>query len=208
MNKKYEIQRYLLEFAIVVLGVFLAFFLSQRSMQRNLDLNTEITLKQIAEELEKNIELFNKAASYHNEISPHITTALEKIPENDYNLVYFTYNQFRHTEIPGWKGPGTINYQDFIYESAKISGVFKEMNIETIGIITQAYNHMEFYKKFHTYFWDYFLAINAGTRVFDMVYALSILRNDVLPIEKSISSQLNVYVGQLKAIIDKEAYKK
>jgi hypothetical protein len=138
------------------------------------------------------------------ELAPDLGWARDK----DLEAVYYTNTKFKHFNLPGWKGLGTAYPETIIYESAKISGVFQELNITTIKRIASIYKGLEMYSKFSQSQLDQLLAINSETKVIDVYRLIELIKFDMLNFEKALLNELKLSVKELKEIKENNNFTK
>lgn len=213
MKRKVEVRfkdilKYSIEAFIVTFGVILGLVLTQHIAQKKTDKNTEAALYMIIEELDNNILKFEEAMEYHMEIAIQIDSAYRTIKPEDFDKKYYGYEKFKFYELNGWFGIQTVDYENFIYESVKIKGVFQELNMETIKTISQAYSKMRTYDDFKKTFWDKFLSIDSKSTVMDIFTLLNIMRYDMVNFEKQTLDILKSAESELKKTTHNNKYKK
>lgn len=203
-----DILKYSFEALIVAFGVVLGLILTQWNLQKKTDKNTEIAIHQIIEETTTNIIKFEKSLAYHEKIAIQFDSIFNNMKLTDLEKKYYLFDEFKHTDLQGWIGIGTANYESVIYESAKINGVYQELNIETIKIITKAYSHMEAYDDFIKSYWNNFISMDSKTTVMDVMQLLGIMRNDILFFERQIVQTLKTTKSGLEQTTHKNTYRK
>jgi len=200
--------KYFFEALIVAFGVVLGLFLSEWNAQRKSDKNVENTLIYITNEIESNVVKFENAIKYHEQIALKFDSITASLTEKDLDAIYYTNTKFKHFEIPGWKGLGTATPETIIFESAKISGVFQELNITTIKSIASIYKRLEMYAKFSQSQLDQTIAINSETKVIDVYRIIELMKFDILSFEKSLVNELNLCVKELREIRENNNFTK
>ncbi len=213
MKPKIEIKftdviKYLIEALIVTFGVVLGLVLTQHNSQKNTNKNTIAALNQVVEEIEANIHKFEESLEYHKKVSIQIDSVLPTVNPKDYEKKYFNYMDFRFNELKGWNGLSTVDYENVVFESARINGVFQELNIETIKLISEAYSQMDIYNEFKKIYWNKFFSLDSKTTVFDIIQLLYIMKNDITHLENQTLDILNKTNTELKKSIQNNAYKK
>jgi len=203
-----DIIKYLIEALIVTFGVMLGLALTEHSSQKKIDKNTETALYQIIEELDDNILKFEKSIEYHLKMKIQIDSAYHTIKPEDLEKKYYSYNKFKFHKLNGWFGVQTVDYEDVIFESAKINGVFQELNIETLKTISQAYSQMHNYGDFKKTFWDKFLSIDSKTTVMDIFSLLNTMKGDMINFEGQTLQILKKAEIELEKTTHNNVYKK
>lgn len=200
--------KYISEALIVAFGVVLGLFLSEWNGQRKTDNNVENTLVYITNEIESNVVKFENAINYHELIAYEFDSITASLEDKDLEALYYTNTKFKHFDLPGWKGLGTATPETIIYESAKISGIFQELNITTIKRIASIYKGLELYSKFSQSQLDQLLAINSQTKVLDVYKLIELMKFDMLNFEKSLLKELNVCINELREIKENDNFTK
>ena len=203
-----DIIKYFIEALIVVLGVVLGLALTQQNSQKKTDRNTKTALYQVIEEIETNILKFDESLEYHEKIGIQIDSVLHTIESEYHEKKYFDYKDFRFNELDGWNGLGTVDYEDIIFESARINGVFQELNIETIKLISEAYSQMRTYDDFKKTYWDKFFSLDSKTTVRDIMELLFIMKNDITNLENQTLEVLKRTKTELEIKTHNNVYSK
>lgn len=203
-----DVIKYSIEALIVTFGVILGLVLTQNISQKKTDRNTKSALIQITEELDNNILKFEKAGKYHVKMAIQIDSAFHTIKPEDLEKKYYSYEKFKYYKLNGWFGIQTVDYEDVMFESAKINGVFQELNIETLKTISQAYSQMHNYGDFKKTFWDKFLSIDSKTTVMDIFALLNTMKGDMINFEGKTLKIIKDAKIELEKTTHKNAYKK
>jgi|GEM_PF-816283 len=205
-----SVSKYLIELLIVSFGVFLGFYLGEQNNQKRTNQNTLNALNQIISELESNVEIIGRTITYHEQLSIELDSVTSILEKSDYNKPFLeTKEKFNFSQMPSWRGYWVANTNSIIYESAKISGVFNELNIETIRIIATVYEFQEHYKKLGNQSLNKLLDMDSDTKVMDVVGLLErLVKYDLYAQEKSILEMLKQSIQQLKKIRDEKSYRK
>jgi hypothetical protein len=104
---------------------------------------------------------------------------------------------------------GTVQLSKTIYESAKIGGVFQELNISTINLISSIYESQNLYSDFSKAILDKFFSFDSNTKTADILGILQMTtKYDVLRMEKKLQSEMKTIKGELETIRDNKKYKK
>ena len=137
-----------------------------------------------------------------------IDSAFQTMKPEDLEKKYYSNNKFIFHKLNGWFGIQTVDYEDVIFESAKINGVFQELNIETLKTISQAYSQMHNYSDFKKTFWDKFLSIDSKTTVMDIFYLLNTMKGDMINFEGHTLQVLKKTEIELEKTTHNNVYKK
>jgi len=203
---KYDFLKYILESMIVTFGVVLGLLLSEWNTQRKIDINTETTLNYIIAELESNIPKFKNAIKYHHQIGVEFDSLAKSIKDIDLDDLYYNNTRFKHYDIPSWNGMGTVIPENVVYESAKISGVFQELNILTIQKIEKIYKHLVYYEEFSKAPLDKFLEVDSHTKIVDIYEIIELIKFDILNSERSVLKKLEESIVDLKETTRNKQY--
>ncbi|WP_143470507.1 hypothetical protein [Labilibaculum filiforme] len=175
-----DLIKYVIEALIVTFGVILGLVLTQYYSQEKTDKNTKVALCQIIEEIDVNILRFEESLEYHKKIGIQLDSICYEVHPEDLEKKYYRYDELKFYELDDWDGVGTTNYEDVIFESAKINGVFQELNIKTIKIISQAYRQMRTYNDFQKRYNDNFISSDSKTTVMDVMNLLGMISGDFI----------------------------
>ncbi len=203
-----DVIKYFIEALIVSFGVILGLVLTQYYTQKKIDRNSKVALYQIIEELETNIHKFEESLEYHKKIAIQIDSVIPLVKWEDYEKRYFDYENFRFNEIKGWDGLRTVDYVDVIFESVKDNGVFQELNIETIKLISNAYFQMTAYDDFKKTYWNKFFSFDSKTTVFDIISLLYNIKNDIVYLENQTLEELKKTKSELEKTTHNNVYTK
>ncbi len=207
-NSKY-IVKYILELVIVAFGVFLGIYIGERNNQQKTDTNTKNAIFQIVSELSQNANKLEYAIGYHERIAIELDSVTGLLEQTDYNSIYFNNKKFNHNDLPSWVGVGTVRLSKTIYESAKIGGVFQELNISTINLIASIYEYQDTYEEFSKSTINKMLEMDSKTKTSDVIQLLNRLsKYDIVSIEKGLLNKIKSNVGELKKSIDDMSFKK
>lgn len=143
-NLKLPFIKYLIELLIVAFGVFLGIMISSYQSQKKTEKNIEKSIGFIRQELKSNSEKLERSLSYHIQLKRDFDSIKKELSEDLVMENYFGQSTFRHNRIPNWNGLGTARMDNIAFESAKISGVFQEMDIEEVQAISKAYSFFRF----------------------------------------------------------------
>ena len=124
-----RIFKYLIEFLIVVSGVFLGVYASEIQSQKKITKEKEKSISYIIEELSNNKTSLTKSIKYHQLIKIESDSIGEIFNQEDLFKNYIGNKIFRHDQIKGWEGIKIANLESTAFEAAKISGIIKEYEI-------------------------------------------------------------------------------
>jgi len=204
-----NILKYILELLIVAFGVFLGIYIGEQNNQQKTDANTMNALNQIISEIDSNSERLESAINYHEKVSVEIDSAANSLEQKDYETLYYKNTKFQFIDLPSWKGMGTVQLSKTIYESAKIGGVFQELNISTINLISSIYESQNIYSDFSKAILDKFFSFDSNTKTADIFGILQMTtKYDVLRMEKKLQSEMKTIKSELEIIRDNKKYKK
>jgi len=181
-----RIFKYLIEFLIVVSGVFLGVYASEIQSQKKITKEKEKSISYIIEELSNNKTSLKKSIKYHQLIKIESDSIGEIFNQEDLFKNYIGNKIFRHDQIKGWEGIKIANLESTAFEAAKISGIIKEYDIEFIQKISKIYNKQEAYLKFANSILTKMININSSSKVADAFGAIELMGYDLLQFEESI----------------------
>jgi hypothetical protein len=194
-------KKYALEIVIVAFGVFLGVFAGEWNTKRNIEANNEKTLVFILDEIESNIEKFDRAVKYHKQLNHEVDSLWSTLETRDKLEKQFESNKFRYSNLPSWNTIGTANPDNIVFESAKISGVFQEIDIKTTKLIANAYKYIQLYQDISKATLEKMLATNSDTKIIDVYKIFYLLKYDVFAIEQSTLSILKKTRKDLEEIL-------
>jgi len=203
------IMKYILELLIVAFGVFLGIYIGEQNNQQKTDKNVINALTQIMSEFDLNSKKLESSINYHEKVSVEIDSATKSLDEIDYETLYYKNNKFQFIELPSWKGVGTASLSHSVYESAKIGGVFQELNISTINLISSVYEYQKTYSDFTKSTIDKFISFNSNTKTVDVVGTLRMLtKYDIAQMEKNLQNEIKKAKKELELIKKSKKFKK
>lgn len=177
-----RIGKYSIDLLVVAFGVLLGLYVSNWNDKRHVQSNVDRTLDHIISELESNVSKLERAYDYHGTLCSSIKTYKDSLGKVDYLQPYYK-SKFKHFKIPGWKGSGIASMEDIAFESAKINGVFQELDISLTQKISRAYLIKDSYMKIAQVPLNRFLANDSDTKLIDVIGILEIICNDLMPQE-------------------------
>lgn len=197
-NLKRPILKYLIELTIVAFGVFLGMMVSEYKSNSKIKENTTKSRSFIVSELETNIEILNRNIHYHEEIKKGFDSLRTNLSEEIAYSTYFANHQFRAEQIPGWAGIGITRLENIAFESAKISGIIQNMDIDEVKQISSAYQILDVNQEFGDRITQKLMAMSSESKILDMIAILELLTNDYLYNERLLVNELNKTVEKLK----------
>ncbi|SHN22863.1 hypothetical protein SAMN04488057_11223 [Cyclobacterium lianum] len=202
--------RYFIDLLIVAFGVFLALYVGERNNQKKTDQNTLNALTQIISELEANARNLENSIAYHEKISVELDSLSKTLDEEDYFLPFLEhYKKFNFTKLPSWKGYIIAKTNATFYESAKVSGIFNELNINTIQVITNVYDSQKQYSDVANLSLNKLLDLDSNTKIVDVSVLIErLVKEDLFHLETTLLSEANAGVERLKEIVESKGYKK
>ncbi len=201
MNKNIKVVlKYFIELIIVAFGVFLGFYLSNISADRNTQVEKEKTLQLIVKELENNQKLLEPHIKYHEKIKHQIDSLIPALSEKDMQSFYIGNKHFRHDKIKGWKGLQYAQLENIAFEVAKISGIIREYDIELIQNISSVYNHQKRYTDLGALITKKASEFNSSSKVADVIGTIELMSMDLLYAEKRLNKQLETTIDSLKSL--------
>ena len=201
--------KYVIEFLIVAFGVFLGIYVGNKNTQRKTDVNTRNALIQIVSELETNAQKLEEAIAYHKTIGANLDSITNELSPDDYKKLYFENEKFNYNSIPGWTGIGIADIDKTIYESVKLSGIFNELNVSTIHLLSGIYEYQDFLSDFNRRFLYKLMDINNSTTTYEAIVIIhSIARGDVAKNEIKLLKRIKTNKEKLKKTIQDKAYRK
>ncbi|RPD96198.1 hypothetical protein EGM88_10545 [Aureibaculum marinum] len=195
---KKSILKYILELLMIAFGVFLGIEVSEYRADKNMRENVSESLELITKELESNLLTLEKSIRYHETIKKGFDSIINTISIDNAYLPYFSNKVFKHNSIPNWNGLGIPVVEDIAFESAKIGGIFQELDIEEIKLISNAYKKLHTNTELGRSLTTKFIGINSDTKILDIVGILELLTNDVLMTEKVLKDNLDKTILKLK----------
>ncbi|MEM8891795.1 MAG: hypothetical protein AAGD28_27705, partial [Bacteroidota bacterium] len=102
-------------------------------------------------------------------------------------------------KIDGWDGVHLPSYENIAFEGAKISGLTREFDIETVQSLSQIYKMLDFNGEFGKTTLDKMLSMDSDSKVVDGLSIISLLTGDVLSSEIYLKKRLDVALKELKA---------
>ena len=188
----------MVELTIVAFGVFLGMMVSEYKSNRKIKENTTKSRSFIVSELETNIQILNRNIQYHEEIKKGFDSLRTNLSEEIAYSTYFSNQQFRAEQIPGWSGIGITRLENIAFESAKIGGIIQNMDIDEVKQISSAYQILDVNQEFGDSITQKLMAMNSASKILDMVAIIELLTNDYLYNEKLLVNELNKTLEKLK----------
>lgn len=195
---KKDLIKYLLEFLIVVFGVFLGMYVNESVAQNKINREVKKSLSYILDELEGNSQQLESTISYHEKVKTAFKAFKEEIPEEEFFKPYFSTIDYKFNKIEGWTGVHLPSYENIAFEGAKISGLTREFDIETVQRLSQIYKMLDFNAEFGKTTLDKMLDMNSESKVVDGLNIISLLTGDVLGSEIYLKKRLDDAIEELK----------
>ncbi len=192
-----SIIKYLVEIIIVAFGVFLGVYFSNVNADNKTKIEKAKSLSIIVKELEHNQKLLEKHIDYHENIKVQIDSVSNYVNEKD-KYSSFTTSTFKHNELKGWNGFLYARLENTAFESAKISGVMKEYDIELIQEISRIYTMQQTYVDFGSSILNKAFQTNSNTKVVDFIGIIELMTSDLLMLEKKLFARLKNNIADLK----------
>ncbi len=194
---KNELLKYLIELFIVAFGVFLGIIISENKANNQINRNVKNSITYIIDELETNSGNLKKSIKYHEMIKENLSS-FRSLKEKDLLAPYFGSQIFHFTKIKGWTGINLPKFENIAFESAKISGIFQEMDIASVQTISRAYKQIAFNEDFGKSLFEKMIAMNSETKTIDAIGMIQLLTTDVLSSEKSLDRELEKILAKIK----------
>ena len=203
------VMKYIFELLVVAFGVFLGIYVGEQKSQRKTDANVVNTLSQILAEFDLNAKRLEKAYTYHEKVAVELDSATELLNESDYETRYYNNDKFKFQKLPSWKGLQTASLSNSVYESAKLSGVFQELNISTINLISSVYEHQKIYADYTKTTTDKFLNYGSNVKILDIISSLELLtKYDIMRMEKYVHKEISTAKKKLAVVVKDKKFKK
>lgn len=185
-----RIFKYLIEFLIVVFGVFLGIYVSEVQNEKKIKIEKEQSVNYIIEELENNKKRLQESIKYHQSIKTEIDSIAKILDEKDLFTIYIGNKSFQHNKIKGWNGVSVANIESTAFEAAKISGIIKEYDIEFIQKISKIYKQKEGYSELGNSILTKMINLNSSAKVADVFGSIDLITSDLLNYEKSLLKEI------------------
>ncbi|MCX7550144.1 hypothetical protein [Xanthomarina sp. F2636L] len=189
--------KYFLELLIVAFGVFLGIEVSEYKSEKKMKENVTESLNLITKELQSNSLRLEKSINYHQNIKEGFDSIRKNISIESAYLPYFSNTVFRHNSIPNWNGLGVPGIEDIAFESAKIGGIFQELDIEKIKLISNAYKKLHANTELGRSLTTKLIGLDSDTKILDVIGIFELLTNDVLMTEKHLKKDMDKTINQL-----------
>ena len=204
------IVKYVIELLIVAFGVFLGVYLGEQKEHKKNEINTYNAYTEIISELKINATRLEAAINYHEKIALELDSATSLLSREDYELEYlFNKEKFSFTKIPSWQGFKTAGLSKTYYESARISGIFQDLNINTTQLIANIYEAQENYLDYSKQSLNKLLNMDSDTKIIDVVGQLQHLSKfDIYQTEKYLLNNITNTVEELEKLKATKTYRK
>lgn len=193
-----RILKYIAELIVVAFGVFLGFYLNNLNADKSTKRAKEKTLELILKELQENEKSIQKSIRYHESIKKQMDSIIPTLDESEFEAIYYKGGGFRYDQLKGWQGFIYSKLDNTAFEGAKISGVLKDFDIETIQEISAIYQLQEAYGDFGTNYTNRVFTLNSSSKTVDILSLLELMTVDLLFFEKRLSKQLGLAINQLR----------
>ena len=193
------IVKYLLEIVIVAFGVFLGVYFSDLNEIQSTKEEKEKSLTLILEELEYNQKLLEEQIDYHEKLKIQMDSVNNVLTDEDRFSSLADNKDFNLNNIKGWNGFQFARLRAVAFESAKISGILKEFDIQSIQKISSVYVYQESYLSFGKAILDKAIATNSSTKLVDFLGIIELMNSDLLNLEKHLSENLKKVIEDLKS---------
>ncbi|MEL6256353.1 MAG: hypothetical protein AAFR87_30400 [Bacteroidota bacterium] len=174
-------------------------YVNERVAQNKIDREVKKSLSYILDELEGNSRQLEYTIAYHEKIKTAYQKFKTDIPEEELLSNYFANQKYKFNKIEGWDGVHLPSYENIAFEGAKISGLTREFDIETVQSLSQIYKMLEFNGEFGKTTLDKMLSMDSDSKVVDGLSIISLLTGDVLSSEIYLKKRLDVSIKELKA---------
>lgn len=206
-KKNKNIFKYLIEMFIVAFGVFLGIIVSDWRTQRKMDRNVDKTLGYIIEEIKTNKKKLESMAKYHAGINHQFDSISSLFTEEDLGMPYLNHPKFFHMNLKNWRGVGITRIDKIVFEGAKINGVFGELDISTIQLISSLYQQSDEYNKVcEATLNKFFLTDNKAT-LSDIAEIFELMKYDMSMTEINLINTLNREIKHIEEIREKKLYR-
>lgn len=192
-----KIGKYILELLVVAFGVLLGLYVSNLNEKKHIQSNVDRTLEHIIAELESNVEKLERAYNYHDTLCVNFKNYQQSIEDLDFLEPHYR-SEFRHFKIPGWKGTHMAGLEDIAFESAKINGVFQELDIELTQQISRAYRIKDSYMTVAQAPLNKFIGLTTDSKVLDVIGILELMCNDITHQEKWAKAGIEKIIKEIK----------
>ncbi|QAA81434.1 hypothetical protein EI546_06680 [Aequorivita sp. H23M31] len=199
-NSRIPFVKYLIELLIVAFGVFLGIMISTYQNNNRTEKNIKKSIGFIHRELKSNSQKLDKAIAYHYKLKSSFDSIKKELPSDLAMENYYTQQAFRHNKVPHWTGLGMASMDNIAFESAKISGIFQEMDIEEVQAISRAYSYFDSYTKFSENLMEKLLAIDSNSKVADIIVIFEVLGSDIIITEQRVKEEIDKINSQLENI--------
>jgi len=190
--------KYLLELLIVAFGVFLGIYVSEYRSDIKTQQEVTRTVNYLIDELESNKKSIDLSSDYLEMIRPNYQKLRSSLTKQTINGPYFPTRDFHITMIEGWTGVGLPKYKTISYESAALSGIISDIDLDKVRMLSGIYKGIEFNEEFGKSVLDKFLEIDTKVTVRDVMANLELLLSDVVNSQKYLSEELELVITELK----------
>ena len=190
-SRKLNLGKYFVEMLMIAFGVFLGVYVSEWQQDRRVKANTQLSLNYIVKELDNNMASLAKAVAYHQSVKENLNIVTKPLTSEDMQSPYFGNKSFHFVKIKGWMGINLPDFETIAFESAKLSGVFHQLDFELTQLISKAYRIIDLNEALGKSLMNKMLNMNSLTTTADAVGMMEMLSTDILQSEKSAQKKLN-----------------
>ena len=172
-------RNYLGQLIIVMVGVFLGMLVSDWNAERKLNKNRKAILVSIKKELEANKVILEDNL---NKMKPFYSVMDSLYREgriNDELTNELFYARPFDERLPNWKGFGSDNLSNAMFEAAKYSNVIPGMDIELLEKLSAAYSLQELDESMNKTFLDLFLNMDSAIKYRDVLGITDRIRQEL-----------------------------
>ena len=192
---------YLIEFIIVLAGVYFGMILSDWSHEAQTVKDRNKALEGIRNELMVNKEEVEKLDASRDPFiktydSLKSTLTSEKLDEK-------FFDQPLSIRLPNWRGIGSFNPRHSIFDAAKSSDVFIGMDLELLGQISQAYNYQKDIYEIRNLYLEKFLNFNSETEYKEAVILIDQIRQDLWGSQYLLIAKYEKVIGLIDEELDR-----
>ena len=192
--------KYAIELLIVAFGVFLGTYLSEWKFNERNKQNAVKSLNYIIDELNKNRNVLQTSIAYHQSLKDEIEKVQDTLKDSEMLKPFLNDESFRLNTLKTFKGLNLPIFEMVSYDGAKISGVFQQLDIESVQLISFAYNRMILKQEFGKSITQRMVNIGTSTTVGDVFATLELLTYDYLLQEELLEKQIEMILSKLKEI--------
>lgn len=190
MNKNLKtVLKFLIEIIVVAFGVFLGIYYNNINTNNKIKEEKIESINLIIEEIDLNRLLIERNIEYHENIKLEIDSLFPHLSEKELNM-NLTQSKFNHNDIKGWTGFSYARLQNTAYETAKISGIIKEFDLEQVQRLSQLYSMQSVYMDFGGLIQNEAIRLNSSMKTWDLIRLIELMTSDLLGTEKQLLSEI------------------